>query len=956
MLRTKIMQFICVLLLIFSLPQGALAAGKLVRVGFLPNSGFQETDAYGNKHGYNIQYLKRIAYYTKWEYEYVQAESEEELRTMLKAGRIDLIGGITKNVRFAQDFVYSDLPGGTTYNVLLTTNNHPELSYEDFSAFDNLSVGCIEGYASLDGLERYANTNHFTLRLRYFENQKALRQGLADGLVQAIAGRVWLRTEYDKLLGKYQPVLFYYVLRPGNPLISELNRAMKRILVETPNFERHLYDIYFGTKDLPAFSKAETTLLKTELPIRVALLRDRFPYSSLNVQTMQMEGILPDILRLAAEKHGINLQIVPTEKAVSPVEFLKAGGEAELVGDILRSDINLVDEDLLLGEPYLLDRIIMLGLAEGMTKPLTNQRITVVTGYRACIDYLATNYPELEIVLKASTKECLDAVLAGEAEFTMQDYNVVQRWLQRPQYEQLLVLPKYDAEAQITLGSLVETNPVYLTTLGKALKSVSENEKNTIVMKHTIGKTYEYNFTDFFYKYRDSVLGISFFALLACWGLWNAWQQKQKNLNLVAINEQNLQQIADNLNGGIITLCNDELFTVNYANDGFLALLGQARRTYVQQPGIALSTYLHQEDFEQFIIDMSLQEGKTTFVTEVRLRRADQGYTPVLFKGTLGTDTAGQQLWFCLLTDITAQKTIQANLEKEKERYRSILEFSDDIILDIDIAERTLTCSHKFYEVFGWELAGDLQTAVEQGNEHLFAEDAEAAASIREDLYSGRTSFKHRIRIQKTTGTYLWCELQMYRITTATKEADRYLGRLVNVDKLMREYQELLAVSQTDALTQLYNKDAFTNKAREIIDSSECTSAALFFVDLDNFKNLNDTLGHMTGDQALRDLSAELRGIFRRSDVLGRFGGDEFCVLAQTISREMAETKARELCQRLQRTYADRDNEITISASVGVALAPQDGLDYEELLGKADKALYNIKENGKSSYRFYDEL
>ena len=134
------------------------------------------------------------------------------------------------------------------------------------------------------------------------------------------------------------------------------------------------------------------------------------------------------------------------------------------------------------------------------------------------------------------------------------------------------------------------------------------------------------------------------------------------------------------------------------------------------------------------------------------------------------------------------------------------------------------------------------------------------------------------------------------------------------------------------------------------------TRAALLFLDLDDFKSINDRFGHPVGDRVLCCLAGEIRARVRESDVVGRLGGDEFVVFLRNVSSEKdVARKAEELCNLNCATLcADLADEAPVtSCSVGIAMSPEDGVDYAELMARADNALYQAKARGKRRYAFY---
>lgn len=179
---------------------------------------------------------------------------------------------------------------------------------------------------------------------------------------------------------------------------------------------------------------------------------------------------------------------------------------------------------------------------------------------------------------------------------------------------------------------------------------------------------------------------------------------------------------------------------------------------------------------------------------------------------------------------------------------------------------------------------------------------------------------------------------------------------LQNVESMRAARDNYKIESETDKLTGLLNKAATERLAKEYLANlKENKLAALFILDLDHFKEANDTHGHRYGDDILQTFAAELRSGFRPSDIVGRFGGDEFVVLISDLpDRSIVERKAVHILNSALGVKADGQN-AGISVSVGIAIAPWQGTTYEDLFQAADRALYKVKEQGRNGYSICSE-
>lgn len=182
------------------------------------------------------------------------------------------------------------------------------------------------------------------------------------------------------------------------------------------------------------------------------------------------------------------------------------------------------------------------------------------------------------------------------------------------------------------------------------------------------------------------------------------------------------------------------------------------------------------------------------------------------------------------------------------------------------------------------------------------------------------------------------------------------IGVAIDISERKHHERELDRRAHYDHLTGLPNRTLLLRQMAHAFDRAnrqrECV--ALLFFDLDNFKTVNDTMGHRVGDELLRKTAERLRQVVRDSDLAGRLGGDEFLVIGECLARpDDAEIIAHKLTRAFQRPFIAEGRELFITTSVGIAVYPNDGDDPEQLLQCADTAMYQAKTQGKNVYRFF---
>lgn len=245
----------------------------------------------------------------------------------------------------------------------------------------------------------------------------------------------------------------------------------------------------------------------------------------------------------------------------------------------------------------------------------------------------------------------------------------------------------------------------------------------------------------------------------------------------------------------------------------------------------------------------------------------------------------------------------------------------------------------------------------------IYSEDVDgflrygAVSRLSLDYERGRSEISTEYRRLLPDGTYIWVRAVTNLIQDLeTGDVIAYVC-VRNIDAEKRRQITLQEKAERDPLTGLYNKEITGKRINEHLSYlHDGDSAAMFMIDVDCFKSVNDHLGHVYGDAVLCELADKLRALFRSDDIVGRIGGDEFIVyLKQCPSTERLREKAQETLKVFQREYRGAKAEnYAISGSIGIALSPADGESFERLYQHADAALYQAKNLGKNTYVFYD--
>ncbi len=291
-----------------------------------------------------------------------------------------------------------------------------------------------------------------------------------------------------------------------------------------------------------------------------------------------------------------------------------------------------------------------------------------------------------------------------------------------------------------------------------------------------------------------------------------------------------------------------------------------------------------------------------------------------------------------------------------EERMKLALLASKSGISDWDVARNRLYLSPEWKKMLGFE-DHELENSIEVWTSRIHPDDVGWVTSAIED--SKKNHIRERdltYRMRKKDGSYIW--LHSKSVTEFNDKGDpiRIIGTQINIDSIKKTEEELDFLAKHDPLTGLPNRVFFHDRLNHAMQRARRNGSniALFFIDLDRFKEVNDSLGHDAGDTLLKEVSKRLQATLREVDTLARLGGDEFSVIVEDLKREEdCVVLAERMIGALQDPVEINGNFLYISISIGISFYPRDGEQSEDLLKYSDAAMYKAKREGRNNYQFY---
>lgn len=425
------------------------------------------------------------------------------------------------------------------------------------------------------------------------------------------------------------------------------------------------------------------------------------------------------------------------------------------------------------------------------------------------------------------------------------------------------------------------------------------------------------------------------------------------------VNER-IRTLYNSVPGGIFQCFFDDKLTLREMSDGFLSMIGYTRQEVHDKLDDSLRVLIHPDDYQQAIKDVQEQLAKgNTKEIQYRLRCKDGHCISVLDKGTFLTDEEGRECFYCIVVDVTKTKEMEEELRLSLGRYQIITDQTNDVIFEWDIENDSLAVSNNWEKKFGirnFSNGCSLYSILTDYKKNPFSrEDMELIRECIQQIKDGKPYIETEIRIRNESGRYIWCRIRMTQQFDQKGMPIKVIGVLIDIDRERRQSISLKKKAEQDALTGMYNKIATQTMISEYLHNSPDRSA-LMIIDIDNFKMVNDTMGHLYGDAVLSNLAREMSGAFRDTDILGRIGGDEFIIFLKSVKDvELICQNARRVLDLFTQLNVNGHLMSEISCSIGIALFPDHGRDFTTLYQNADYALYQAKHEGKNRYFIYDE-
>lgn len=805
---------------------------QTLKVGYFEATGFNDLGIHGAYSGYGYDYLMEIAKYTGWKYEFITMSptkldsrlSRTEALALLKDGKVDIVGGVSKDAISDKSLTFPFFSSGTNYGVLSANKGDSRFNSENIDSLEHVSIGYYSKDAYVKELRDYfAKKKNTRINFVKYESIGNLNYALKNYAVDLIYSNMLRSNTEQTPLIRLNAHPFYFVTAKNSPYSSQLDGALNQIVTSHPEFGEVLQKEHFPnvSKASLALSPLELSYLSKNDVVTVAINKNNYPFEYYDEKNKTVKGVVGDVLSELQHTSGLSFTYIPCNSYSEEIALVKSG-KAQIISSFA-DDYQWADSHgVRVTNPYINLQMSM----------IVNDRVSDALDKNNHVGVLSDNYITAKL---EKNKDYKYITSYSEPGSLINDVN----------------------NGKIDVGFL----PTYAANyyLGKSYYP-----------RIKVRSSAHYNY--------GGGLGVS----------------KKSDALLYVILNKGLDKIPD-------------------------------------------------EKLAYFLNKNLLNSDDKPSLTLYFLKY------PYLFIGLLALLFAG-----IIIINFGVQRSRERRRREHffnEEKLHLALAQTKIHVWDYDVRSNMIKFSDYETESF-FQLTKKAYSPEELIEvKHIHPESAGAFKQLIADVKNGSSStsalIKVRRRLKGDKTYYKWTRMTL----TLVYDDSGQVISAVGVSEDAAQEVALQEKASRDVLTKLLNRESLKLEVEDYLksrsDNGTSMLSAIFMIDIDDFKHVNDAFGHKRGDEILIHAADSLTRSFRSEDIVARLGGDEFIVFMKNAeSAEVTTSRAELLMENLTLTYHD----IAVTCSIGIYLVPQDTISFDDLYEEADVAMYEAKSRGKSQF------
>lgn len=479
----KLVLFIAIIGVIFSSFSLAKAKEKVIKVGFPIQEGLTEKDEHGNYSGYTYDYLREIAQYTGWTFEFVEVEGDinQQLITlldMLEKGEIDILGAMSYSEQNKQKYDFPSENYGNAYSVIAVDRNRSAIDEYNISDYKGVRIALQKQAMNRNELFfQYASLNDIEYEIVWCESYDEQIATIENGKADAILSVNLSLPSTMRSIIKFSPTPFYFATTKGNSyVVSELNQAITYISEVYPTLQTELYNRYFNKKDTNIYLNAkEKEHVKKHTNIKV-LVHDGFGPLEYTDKEGNINGVANDVLTYIAKKVGWELTYVYA-KTYDEYEKIIMSNGVDLVLSVDYDYDEALKKEMLLSNPYLETEKVIVAREGINIGELADKKEAIYKGKRTDEQDNNDYFDSLE--------EVLNAVENGTCDYAYMNSYAASYYQYRNHHEHTIIYPQMtDDTARYSIGIVNREDKVLSTIINKGIQSIEASEIEAFIYKN----------------------------------------------------------------------------------------------------------------------------------------------------------------------------------------------------------------------------------------------------------------------------------------------------------------------------------------------------------------------------------------------------------------------------------------------------------------------------------------
>jgi len=430
------------------------------------------------------------------------------------------------------------------------------------------------------------------------------------------------------------------------------------------------------------------------------------------------------------------------------------------------------------------------------------------------------------------------------------------------------------------------------------------------------------------------------------------------NRHLRRDQERMLETLLGQLDGMVYRCRDDAQWTMEFVSDGCLALTGYRPEDLLLNSRISYEDITYADDRARIRAEIQAAlHDRRRFELEYRINRADGMVRWVWERGAgIFREDGALDAIQGFVEDITSWRENEQALRDAEERYRNIVENAVEGIFQTTPEGRYLSINPALAKIYGYDSPEEMTGAYLDIGRQLYIDPARRLEFMRLIHLNGMVS-NFESEVYRKNGEVIWISENAREVRDASGNLLYFEGTVEDVTERKTYETRLTHQATHDTLTGLPNRALFRDRLQQAMRYAEREKGkvSILFIDLDNFKYINDSLGHDAGDSLIRIMAQRLRSCVRDSDTVARLGGDEFVLMLQGAASEdeRVSIAMSRILSEVRKPVDIRGRELTVTCSMGISVCPEDGNDVDTLLKHADAAMYQAKQAGRDNFQFF---